>query len=399
MDSGVFILITLQKLFEAINTDNEDDVYKLIFQLGLHNMYPDDAIKFLIRILIVCHDAEYTNNGVIEILVASCEKTVDDDLSIVAKLFQDQSIDDNALRYTCLRLEHVTFTSLMLEYIKYDRDYNLTLVYKRIHAIFGEQEDKTIYSTLLNDSRVEDNPVVEEFLGRLIGEISAPINKPAWVHNFRSIPDLPYEDGFEDISYVYDFSLPPHDTVVELLMSGIDHNSIDEGEYDELRDEKSKLANQSTVPERMAMIKPFIENKILMDRSEDVRLFRVYGPTNPLMHVNLTLENDPHGGARMLTDNSFNSLDNEFGTIDYQAEWFIGYCEECYQKISKKCYAIRIPLILGGFVGCFCCKQCILKSDTYFDTSKNEPSQVQVVMIDLLEKQLLFFGIQDRLYC
>jgi hypothetical protein len=397
MDKGVYVLITLQRLFEAINEDDEDDVFKLIFQLGIHDMYPTDAMRFLIRILTYCHDAEYDNTGVVGTLIVSVERSTDETLSVPARLFMDQSIDDNTLRYTCLHLPHVTYVTLMLEFIAYDPDPNLVMVYKRITSIFGPQE-LGIYNTLLNDAKEEDNQMVVDYLRRLVGELSAPMPKPPWVQNFTVLDTLPDEDGFGNIVYVYNLSLPAHDTAVELLMSGFDCEAGDEGEYNRLRDEKSQLLNNSTVKEQQELLRPFIENKILLDRTDDVRLFRIYGPSNPHINRGLTLDKDPHGGARMLTDNSFNSIDPDFGGYIDHPEWFLGYCQECYQKIPKKCYAIRIPLVMGGFIGCFCSKQCMLKNGDYFDELKDEPSQIQSTMIDIMEQQLMTFGIQDRDY-
>lgn len=396
MDSGVFVLITLQKLFEAIKKGDEDDVYKLIFQLGLHEMYPDDAMKFLIRLLVVCADAELDNDGIIATLIASVERSTDDVLSVVARLFLDESIDDDTLRYTIIHLPHVTYVSVMLEYIAYDRNPNLVLVYKRISRVFGPQEID-VYNTLLNDAKEEDNQMVVAFLGRIVGEISAPMVKPAWVDHFLPTKDLPCEDSFANINYIYDFSVPTHDTAVDILMKGISSADITEGEYDKIRDEKSILLSQITYKQRQEMLQPIIENMICTDRSDDVRLFRIYGPVNPHMNQAMNLKDNPYGGARMLTDNSYNSIDEDFGSVIYNPEWFLGYCQECYQKIPKRCYALRIPMILGGFAGCFCSKNCIIKNNDYFDELKDEPSQIQLTMIDLLEEQLKIFGLQDRI--
>lgn len=42
--------------------------------------------------------------------------------------------------------------------------------------------------------------------------------------------------------------------------------------------------------------------------------------------------------------------------------WFTGACQQCYLKIKKPCYAIRLPLDAGGWMGCFCCGKCAIDS-------------------------------------
>lgn len=69
-----------------------------------------------------------------------------------------------------------------------------------------------------------------------------------------------------------------------------------------------------------------------------------------------------YGGHRMLTCNCFEL--NEYEDVRYSPgediepdDWFVGFCryQACFLKISKRCYAVRIPIPGGGWYGCYCC--------------------------------------------
>lgn len=392
MDQGIFVIFTLQKLFEAISNDDNQTVFNLLYQLGMQHMLVSDADKFLKRILTHCADTQYNNSGMIEILISYCKRDNEVDLSPISRLFLDESIDDNVLRYTILHYRHSTYFDIMSEYVRYDRDFNLILTYERIHEVFGEQEDNGIYYSIMNDAQEQDNQVVIAYIGGLLGRISEPIEAPKWIGNFTGYDDLPNEEDIVLPYYFHDLSMPSHDVMLDLLMEGID---ISDPTYEELKSHNSMIINIATVKDRKEMIRPYLENKIINNRYNDITLFRIYGPCNPVLESGISLDT-PLSEFRMLTDNTFNSIDYSTGTIIRNPDWFLGYCQQCFQKIKKRCYAIRIPRVYGGFIGCFCSKRCILKNDDYFDIEKDEPTEIQLNMIELLEQELLEYGIQDR---
>ena len=77
-----------------------------------------------------------------------------------------------------------------------------------------------------------------------------------------------------------------------------------------------------------------------------------------------------YGGPRMFHDTTRETVDTDQVRLN---EWFTGNCEECFKKIISYRYAVRRPLMRGGWVGCFCSFDCVKKSITgYFLSRKTE---------------------------
>lgn len=67
--------------------------------------------------------------------------------------------------------------------------------------------------------------------------------------------------------------------------------------------------------------------------------------------------------CRMYTCRCQNTWRNEKfydGTYNQDLDWFVGYCENCNDKISSKYHAVRSTGCKnnGGWVGCFCSVDC-----------------------------------------
>lgn len=91
-----------------------------------------------------------------------------------------------------------------------------------------------------------------------------------------------------------------------------------------------------------------------------------------------------YGGCRMLICNDCHRyVEDEFDAPD---EWFTGRCDYCKREISHEHWAIREPLINGGWLGCYCGFQCLKKGAT-----EDHPLQ-----LELFRHLLEAFGVHDR---
>ncbi len=181
---------------------------------------------------------------------------------------------------------------------------------------------------------------------------------------------------------------------------------------------------------------------------DNVNLFRVLGPVNPSADIdyseltidlkdddgNLTGETEPDedkifGGARMFLD-----LTSEYDEEqdEHLSEWFFGSCIQCHSRIKYKHYAVRQPIITGGWFGCYCSWDCVRdytqtiyenqnvsfkfrdleyehEGNSDNDDNSDEDEEIkeenanlrnvyetQIALIDKFEEQMLKFGIADR---
>ena len=109
---------------------------------------------------------------------------------------------------------------------------------------------------------------------------------------------------------------------------------------------------------------------------------RLWGPMNAIHDTNCYSNKNSIGPCRML---KCDCREEETDT------WFKGVCDECDVKIRNLSYAIRFPLISGGWIGCYCCFECMNKSPPIAITETNQ------ISIDMMKETLKTDGIFDRL--
>jgi len=67
-------------------------------------------------------------------------------------------------------------------------------------------------------------------------------------------------------------------------------------------------------------------------------------------------------GCRMLTCICILEDEDDSEWEAERMQWFKGKCEECKIKIAKACYAMRLPLDKGGWIGCYCTSKCVIEA-------------------------------------
>lgn len=106
----------------------------------------------------------------------------------------------------------------------------------------------------------------------------------------------------------------------------------------------------------------------LLGLAQDERLFQLLGPANPFAELEIDPDwpNDEcviFGGCRMLTCKHFPGDEEDDTPRRYAEDWFTGECEACAKIITKRSHALRMPMIGGGWYGCFCVNlNCIIEA-------------------------------------
>ena len=138
-----------------------------------------------------------------------------------------------------------------------------------------------------------------------------------------------------------------------------------------------------------------------MDQMHNNLLHRILGPAHPTAGARFNEEDvSPcarHGGCRMFTCVEFENYD-EFGVVDEDSEgqisdsldWYVGSCDNCFLKIQHRHWAVRKPLMYGGWKGCFCSWKCVAETIT-------DPKDDLIIgMAGYMDAQMNVCGIQDR---
>jgi len=108
-------------------------------------------------------------------------------------------------------------------------------------------------------------------------------------------------------------------------------------------------------------------------------------------------ENRNNKGCRMLTCTCIN-LDFDDDSEVLPLQWYKGKCDLCKKRILKVCYAFRLPLDAGGWIGCYCNPECaMLDANEYIKKGlKGEETFEKFHRFNEIEALVLLKGIVDR---
>jgi len=150
----------------------------------------------------------------------------------------------------------------------------------------------------------------------------------------------------------------------------------------------------STSQERILML----SNIVKIPQFDDSLIFNEYGPVNSCYSCSLNIDKNHEclkfGGCRMLLCNEYPEVDIFGEQIDLTAkniittDWFKSKCNQCNKKIRKKHHALRLPLLYGGWQGCYCSFECL---------GKNINNPIIALTVGRIKTQIKTIGINERI--
>lgn len=258
---------------------------------------------------------------------------------------------------------------------------------------YAKDKDNRIGVMFLTDLVAQTNPFQEipdwvwDFDGKLNSEAPIGEYKNKWDEDNTQLPKcsdllskLP-EIKFDEIK------LPSIQESVTLLTANLENLSVGIEELVETKFELERKIKSMSNEERMTLLQPVLENQNIYNLKGQLDLFRILGPTNPHYDADLTYDHIcyKYGGCRMMTCVCFEIDSDDVGLDD----WFVGSCSVCNLKLRSRAHAFRKPLPYGGWIGCFCSKECI--KDTMV-----VPNILSNLMLDRVANQLENYKLQDR---
>lgn len=349
-------------------------------------------------------------------------------LPLLTYMFLDYVFTDDVLAFLADIFKYeTTFMNHLEALIYYDQSSIVGIGIRRLVETYGDLTYNE-YAIIFELAESNENELMQTLIGDRIKFQSPYSDIPLWVKNFfeeegektennnelteketqkieEVLPTeelLPTEEElFNEIKNEYDgksYEIPSRKEFVDKIFEGLSkvNLKIDHERIEEARFAIERVFAMSTNEEFKEMIGPVIITEDRERLDNDVEIFRILGPVNPQFNVDLARDHVcyKYGGCRMFTCNEFEIFDPDDDTIDENVDWFIGSCQYCYNRIKNRYHAIRRPLSLGGWVGCFCSDVCIKAEVLDLDTS-------DASLVEKMTDEVLFllskYGIQDRI--
>lgn len=390
--------ITLVLIGRSIQQGDTKRLGVLLKRLPLTKISSDEADAFLVQLLSLAY--KYTQGESAKLILATWDEVHADDenwtLPAMTRLFLLINFSDDMLTWIINLYEDVTFMEVAQDLLKYDANDTTRVALGRAVDLYTipERDDAYIlFSQLYKEAKdAESIPAIELFAAYM--EDTAPFAEiPEWVHNYLPAgAELPQEDELKVPEQPKPtFQLPDIETMVNQLTEGLEDYGL---AASDIEDQKRVLQGQlatTTNEEKRILLEPILEAKNRENLADDLPIYRILGPANAMADINLAEEGEccRYGGCRMFTCVHFEGDPDLPDEDQEELDWFTGVCEECHLKIRVSAHAVRLPLVHGGWKGCYCSWKCVRQSLTQPDIALN-------AIIDRLERQLIRIGIQDR---
>jgi hypothetical protein len=378
--------ILLAELDDAIGKHDNQMVDKLLSLIPLENLTVKTTDSLLISL---SKSAQNSNNtSVLKVIFDQWNRVYPNEETVpfYIYLYIVSTIPLSLLQFYSSYFKQYRYMDVIFGLIELLPDSETLRGCVRADQVYGPQK-ATVYRSLYNQSKF--NQVVRDFLIDHLRQSSDYIEIPSWVHNYTDIKPLPTENQVTIPPIITQVNIPNLTDLqrVKIMTEGLNLLGLTEDEI--TTNEKTLLEQLSTMTleQKNDFVTPYYLIKTRERSQSYLNLFRLLGPVHPL--VNATVDELVYGGERMFTSSIFD-YDEETDITEY---WFKGFCENCHYRIRRPYHAVRIPMALGGWKGCFCSWNCARE----FQLNANGNDVLVETFIDKFEQEINEKGIQDRL--
>lgn len=380
------------ELENIVIADNEDEFIKYLNNYSKTDIYNDKDLDIFYSIFIHCFN--YKRDKLFSILYKKWKlSNLYESYPLYIWIFLNDKFNTSMLKFISDIL-YLNFQSIAEQLIDYDSIDQNKIVLRKCTEIFGIQKHDT-YRYLLDYASEKDNSSVYNFLLIYYVKTGEYLPKPEWVKDFTN-GNMPTEEQVEQMrlkkikTTKEDVEKLSNDEIIELLTESSKMIGLQESTIEETKEYfKSKLPHM-LIDEKYFLVRDILKLKKYLNEQNDVELFRLFGPDNPL--VNSSYNEVKYRRSRMFYCEyfDFDEEENEF------YDWFVGYCEQCYNKIKYRWYALRLPLPHGGFRGCYCSHKCLNDAVETREALTGIPDIALRVMVDEMINEIEKNGIQER---
>ena len=307
---------------------------------------------------------------------------INDELHIANLIALDNRSDISIFRNLRLYYPELSIVELFSQWTSQSFSDSVALALDKLVKVYGIPDYPVLKEMLfiLDTNQQFD---FYNYIFEFASEISdfAPI--PGHVNQDRIVTQQELDAKFEEL--IPKITLLDSDT----LAKDIYDNIAPFGEEVSL-ERMERLISYASTKERNTLSNAIsIMNK---DNNNNHIAIPYFGPSNPIQFP-LT-DWDEHNidmyvtTERMLLCDFYDHDEN-----GEDVEWYTGSCDKCGLRIRKINHCVRMPVISGGWEGCFCSWKC---TQDYVDTNYYDESEIINDLIELYAAQLNEQTIFDR---
>lgn len=356
-----------------LRSSYEGEIYEEILEESIEYIEKNKPSKEITRIILESFDED---NDLDKVIIMLCRDFVCDPefIKYVVNLFEDVGDVIYILGLLMTEKKQMNY-GMVADNILYVYDYKLTN--KDVQQLMGD---------LLKLERIPDNEdgkYMEDYLKSKITCDREDYEKPYWVSLIEG----------ENVSLLTSVPLGESELTEEEVKFNESLQSVNNFFYSIVPEEKNTFLKDMS-NEIEDALKTFLkasneteseEFKIKLNNPE-----RVWGPENKMKERDCCSGPNSEGPCRMLQcecleENDEDSYDPQMGMT-----WFKGRCDACEKFIMDPSHALRFPNVEGGWMGCYCCFDC-LKDDPMYDKSDKLD-----FVLNLMKIKIDHIGIMDR---
>lgn len=388
--------IVIGKVVNAIHDDNKKNVIKYLDGIPITKL----TSRRQTALLDIFVGQMYTDGRVkiIDVVFDYFDKVHENitDLSTISLFLMRSGIPDNVLVFIGKSTQKHTFASIIQDITEYPLSPATREGCINARTMFGEQErhvyeelrayvvlDPLAINNYVFDFIEENLDVSEPYKEKpyyIVGNVGGGISG-FFVQETMVPPPFP------------DIVLPSPDDAANSMVKFLKSQKVDIQEKSEALAVFSSQYSISTLKQKLKMLAATFPKENQTDISNDEVLFKLYGPCNSLDDEEIGGEADNicsmYGGCRMFLCSCEDVAEEEEG--DYDWYWFSGSCDFCRLKIKHPHYAVREPILYGGWSGCFCSLECVM-------TKIKDSGPLNRALLDRMQEQFETIGIADRRY-
>lgn len=390
-------LVIIQRLIAALASSQNDVVETALQTLPLDKIDSETSDSLIAWFLEQSYKSNNLKGAQLVINMFNVKRATVDELPAITKLLLNTSLSRDALQFAIksapnrlavtyygdllnssndiAAIKAASLLDTLLPNMAYE---HWQLLLATIAEFMDPEPDEEQYAFHL--------PMFKVYIENKSAENNVCVQRPKWI---CEVPIEPLDTGLGEF--------PSSKEAIVLIINDMRSKKLIHSD-DSANDEtfQNNIISQyciSTMLEKRALLSTLLPNLPLYD---DKIAFRQLGPVNTQFthHAYLLSRSKctKYGGCRMFTCTEHETITesgDDYDIMDQHVnivDWFRRSCDKCLRSITKRQYAVRQPLLHGGWRGCYCGFGCLEQ----MITNKHE-----AMMVGRVKEQLEVIGISE----